>query len=167
MKRKFDYPETIGSCRTFVTKDLEMKYHITTGADTQGMTYHNWDAFYNKPDFPCYVGEYTYEKGESFKGAKFFNIEDSGVWTQRKIVKACGGNEQLAEKVFNYVDWMDISTAINDFVNEGEIMECQCGYLIDRYADWDIGNVPPDMTEDELPTVFICPKCGKEVRFGG
>ncbi len=79
----------------------------------QGWIYKDWEAFQNRPEAPCYVPE----------------LNDA-VYTRNDFVAMCNGQEEIAEELFDGVDWQNPSTLMNDWENAGEIDTCRkCGKL--------------------------------------
>lgn len=97
----------------------------------QGWVYKDWEAFRNHPDAPCYVPEL-----------------DDVFYTRNDFMAMCNGQEEIAEELFDAVDWQNPSTLMNDWENAGEIATCRkCGKLFMAYH------------------IKKCPHCGSDVGF--
>lgn len=83
----------------------------------QGWVYKDWEAFQSHPDLPCYVPEL-----------------DDVVYTGNDFRAVCNGQEEIAEELFEEVDWQNPSTLMNDWEKAGEIDTCKkCGKLFMSY----------------------------------
>lgn len=106
--------ERVGSCR--VDEDgniveLEREFF------SHGYIFKDWDAFYHKPDAPCYVPEL-----------------DDTVYTGADFRKLCGSQEEIAEELFYEVDWQSPSTLLDEWERDGEIATCgKCGKMFMSY----------------------------------
>lgn len=77
---------------------------IDRGATAQGYVYKNPNAFYGKTNEVCYIAELD---DEPFTYADFLGIAD--------------GNEELATRIFENVDWQSPHTEVNEIeMNEDE-----------------------------------------------
>nr|DAO43609.1 MAG TPA: zinc-ribbon containing domain protein [Caudoviricetes sp.] len=98
----------------------------------QGMIFKDEDAFYNRPDDACYIPE----------------LSDT-VYTRNSILQECNNQTDLAEEVFEAVDWQHVSSLLEDWMRNGELDTCKkCGKLFNSY---DAKN---------------CPYCGAEYKGG-
>lgn len=107
-----DLPEDVGVCEVDGTGRLIRLKREYYG---QGLVFKSWDAFYNKPDAPCYVSELS-----------------DFVWTAESILKLCNGQENFAQVIFQLVDWQSPETVLEELLHDGEWVRCsKCGNLID------------------------------------
>lgn len=95
----------------------------------QGWIFKDEDAFKNNPDAPCYVPE----------------LSDT-VYTRNSFLEMCNGQPEIAEQVFDAVDWQHPETYLDEqwIGDEPELEECSCGKWFWCYE------------------VKKCPYCGKE-----
>lgn len=100
----------------------------------QGWIFKDKDAFENNPDAPCYVPE----------------LSDM-VYTRNDFLGMCNGQEEIAERVFESIDWQHPETYLDELWmgDEPELAECSCGKWF-----WCYG-------------VKKCPYCGKEREENG
>ena len=95
----------------------------------QGRIYKDWAAFREHPEAPCYVPEL-----------------DDVAYTGNDFLAMCNGQEEIAEELFDGVDWQNPSTLMTDWERDGEIDTCRkCGKLFLSYD------------------VRKCPHCGEDV----
>lgn len=94
----------------------------------QGWIFKDPYAFYYEPEKPCYVPELS-EK----------------IYTREDFLKLCKGQEKIAEKVFEAVDWQQPETYLDEQFQEGEMEVCRC-----------CGNIFISYDVDR------CPYCGAE-----
>lgn len=113
--------ENIGTCFAH-----DGKYEIEKSCSGQGVIFKSWDAYENG-NAPCYVPE----------------LSDK-VYTRKDFLELCNGQPEIADEVFNAVDWQHPETYLDEaFVNK-ELAECpDCSLLY-----WTDGTK-------------ICPYCGK------
>ena len=93
--------ERIGICK--VDKDgniIELQREFFG----QGWVFKDWEAFRNHPDAPCYVPELT-----------------DAVYTRNDLMALCNGQEELAEELFDQLDWQSPSTLMDEWERTGEI----------------------------------------------
>ena len=135
MKR--EYPKTIGS---IITNEEGYILNVEKGPTFQGACFKDWDAFYNHLNRPCYVAEYD-EVGDK-------------AWTRQAFLDLAEGSEEVAEYLFENVDWQSPSSLFLEDVKSEIIIRCdRCNSL---YV--------PD--EKEMPGTNLfqftpCPVCGK------
>lgn len=100
----------------------------------QGLIFKDEDAFKNSPNEPCYVPE----------------LSDT-VYTRNDFLRMCNGQEEIAEQVFDAVDWQHPETYLDEQWkgNEPELAECSCGKWFWCYD------------------IKKCPYCGKEREENG
>lgn len=122
-----DYPEggRIGECiLNYEGTLLELKKQYFR----QGFVFKDYYAFHNEPKRPCYVPEL-----------------DEVIYTRDDFLKICGEQEEIAEIVFNAVDWQHPETYLDEQYRNGEFDVCnKCGKIFESYD-----------TEK-------CPHCGAE-----
>ena len=90
---------------------------IIRGLSAQGEVYKNSKAFYEKSNEVCYLSElndykYTYED--------FLNI--------------AYGSEEVAEFLFDIVDWQSPETLVEDCLSNDEVYHCSCGKMYVSYG---------------------------------
>lgn len=81
----------------------------------QGCIFKDWGAFHNRPDMPCYVPE----------------LFDT-VYTRDDFMDLCNYQENIAEQLFDEVDWQSPSALLDEWERNGEIgicRECRKLYL--------------------------------------
>lgn len=113
-------PPDIGSCTVVDSNvlSIDKEWYM------QGYVFKSWKSFYDKanPDQPCYSPE--------------LNIPDEGpeIWTRAKILELCGGNEAIAERVFENLEWQSPSTELDELERDGEVDTCStCGKMFLSY----------------------------------
>lgn len=95
----------------------------------QGWVFKDWEAFRDSMDAPCYVPEL-----------------DDTVYTKWDFLELCSGQEEVAEELFDQLDWQSPSTLFNEWEDMGTVETCEgCGKL---FLDFGIER---------------CPYCGKEI----
>lgn len=98
----------------------------------QGYIFKDEEAYRNRKNEPCYVPE----------------LSDT-VYTGNDILSMCRGQKEFADEVFDELDWQHPSSLIEDWIVNGEWVECQkCG----KYVNYGCG-------ENDI----VCPFCGKTV----
>lgn len=70
----------------------------------QGYVFKDWDAFYNRPDDPCYVAEYS-----------------DTIYTRNDFLEMTDGHVDLAEQIFEFVDWQSPWTVFDEWKLEQEL----------------------------------------------
>ena len=99
----------------------------------QGWIFKDWEAFQNHPDAPCYVPE----------------LSDT-VYTAEDFLCICNGQRELADQLFNGVDWQHPDSLMEEWMRNNEWVKCpNCGRLVNN----------GDGSNDRN-----CPACG--VRIG-
>lgn len=94
----------------------------------QGWIFKDWEAFWNREDAPCYVPE----------------LHDTA-YTKKDIVILCGGQEEIAEKLFYEADWQSPSALLDEWTDMGVSAVCgKCGGL---FLTSDTGKCPHCGTE--------------------
>lgn len=94
----------------------------------QGHIFKDEDAFYHRPDDPCYIPE----------------LSDT-VYTRNSILQECNQQDDLAEEVFEALDWQHVSSLLEDWQRNGELDTCkECGKMFNCYG------------------VTKCPYCGAD-----
>lgn len=127
-----DYPEggKIGECIVnYEGTLLELKRQYFR----QGWVFKDYHAFHNEPSRPCYVPEL-----------------DEVIYTKEDFLNMCNGQEEIAERVFEAVDWQHPETYLDEqwMGDKPELAECSCGKWF-----WCYG-------------VKKCPYCGAEYKGG-
>ena len=98
----------------------------------QGHIFKDEDAFYHRPDDPCYIPE----------------LSDT-VYTRNSILQECNQQDDLAEEVFEALDWQHVSSLLEDWQRNGELDTCkECGKMFNCYG------------------VTKCPYCGADYEGG-
>lgn len=100
----------------------------------QGVIFKSDEAFYDTehPDRVCYIPELSDAK-----------------YTRNSILKLCKGQTDIAEEVYEAVDWQHPESLIEDWYRNGELDDCKnCGKMFDCYG------------------VTKCPYCGAEYEGG-
>ena len=69
----------------------------------QGWVFKDWEAFQNRPDAPCYVPELH-----------------NAVYTRNDLIALCNGQEEMAEELFDQLDWQSPSTLMDEWERTGE-----------------------------------------------
>ena len=83
----------------------------------QGHIFKDEDAFYHRPDDPCYIPE----------------LSDT-VYTRNSILQECNQQDDLAEEVFEALDWQHVSSLLEDWQRNGELkaeLFCDTNYGYD------------------------------------
>ncbi len=74
----------------------------------QGWVFKDWGAFRDSMDAPCYVPEL-----------------DDTAYTKRDFLELCNGQENIAEELFNQLDWQSPSTLFNEWEDIGAVDFCE------------------------------------------
>lgn len=97
----------------------------------QGWIFKDEDAFQNRPDDVCYIPELSDEK-----------------YTRNDILKILAGDEELAETMFEELDWQNPESLLEDWKANSEIAWCpHCAGYVQTY-------------DEEIEK---CPVCGTEL----
>lgn len=81
----------------------------------QGNIFKSWDAYYNRPEDPCYVPELS-----------------CSVYSAKDFLDMCDGQKDFADELFEGVDWQHPETLMEDWIREGEWTICEnCDRIID------------------------------------
>lgn len=111
---------------------------IDRGWYSQGFIYKNDRAFYEgaaegAPQEVCYIPEL-----------------DDATYTYIDFLEMCDGQTNIAEELYEAVDWQHPETLLDEWFDEGEVDHCPaCGKLFDSY--W----------------AEACPYCGAAYRGKG
>ena len=92
--------ERIGVCE--VDQDGNI-IELQRGFFRQGWVFKDWEAFRNHLDAPCYVPE----------------LHDV-VYTRNDLIALCNGQEEIAEELFDQLDWQSPSTLMDEWERTGE-----------------------------------------------
>jgi len=77
----------------------------------QGWIFKDEDAFTNRPDDICYIPELSDTK-----------------YSGKDILQECGGSKEVAEEIFNELDWQHVESLLEERKAAGEIDDCkECG----------------------------------------
>lgn len=76
----------------------------------QGYVYKNPNAYFNEPEAVCYVPE----------------LSDS-LYTRQDFLDMCNGQEDVADHVFNAVDWQHPESYLEELRVGEDLAECKCG----------------------------------------
>lgn len=96
----------------------------------QGVIFKSDEAFYDyvHPDRVCYIPELSDTK-----------------YTRNIILQECNGQVDLAEEVYEALDWQHVSSLLEEWIAGGELDTCQkCGNMFNCYR------------------AVKCPYCGAE-----
>lgn len=116
--------EVIGECKV---KDGKIT-HLDRGWLGQGWGFKDPNAYKTDKTAPCYVQELS---------------ENDEFYTGNDILDLCNNQQEIADKVFDMLDWQAPSSLIDEWFNDGELAECEsCGKWYFAYE------------ED------VCPHCG-------
>lgn len=97
----------------------------------QGWIFKDEDAFQDRPDDVCYIPELSDEK-----------------YTRNDILKILAGDEELAETMFEELDWQHPESLLEDWKANGEIAWCpHCVGYVQTYGE----------------EIEMCPVCGTEL----
>lgn len=117
---------TIGT----LTYDEEGNLEIDRELWGQGEIYRSEEAYFLKPDEICYIPELS-----------------NTVYKKQDFLDMCNGNVQIANMLFEQVDWQHPETLLSEWRENGEVEDCPiCGYTFLSYEKGE------------------CPKC-KSIRF--
>ena len=106
--------------------ELEKEYY------RQGWIFKDEYAFHHEPKKPCYVPE----------------EEEEGFYTREDFLVLCNGQEDIAEMIFDEVDWQHPETYFDEQFQCGELDLCgSCGKIFMSYG------------------VDHCPYCGSEMQM--
>ena len=107
---------------------------IERGGTEQGWVFKDENAFVNRTDKVCYIPE----------------LHDTG-YTRQNFLDMCGGREDFAAELFDFVDWQSPETLLQEWLANGEWDECEkCDWLYSLH-----------------PTPAACEKCGAEFKTEG
>lgn len=87
----------------------------------QGMIFKSDEAFYDTEhlDRVCYIPELS-----------------DATYTREKFLELCNGQTDLAEELYEAVDWQHPETLLEDWERNGELDTCnECGKLFDCYGE--------------------------------
>lgn len=122
-----DTMKTIGKCKVDEDGNVVELYREYF---RQGYVFKDFDAYHNRPTEPCYVPEL-----------------DDTVYTAEDFLEECGGQKEIADELFESVDWQSPCTLLNEWEQTGEVDTCtKCGKMFMCYGK----------TE--------CPHCGEEYK---
>lgn len=117
--------ERIGVCKVDAEGnlvELEKEYF------SQGWVFKDWGAFRDEMDAPCYVAEL-----------------DDTVYTRRDFLELCNGQEEIADELFEELDWQSPCTLFNEWEDMGTVETCGgCGKLFLTFG------------------IEKCPYCGRD-----
>lgn len=114
-------------------EEKDGEYSISREYYRQGMIFKDEDAYRNRKDEPCYVPE----------------LSDS-VYTGNDILNICNGQQELADELFEELDWQHPETIMDEWEREEEWLFFEKHGRFPGCGDIDDDNV--------------CPNCGKEVK---
>lgn len=86
----------------------------------QGMIFKSDEAFYDTehPDRVCYIPELSDTK-----------------YTRNGILQECNGQTDLAEEVYEALDWQHVSSLLDEWRTGGELDYCrECGKMFNCYG---------------------------------
>lgn len=75
------------------------------------------DAFVNRPDDVCYIGEYDMEDLRD----EDCDIENSGIWTRNDFIAACDGDEIKATELFGLCKWASPWTELDQWDEDDDV----------------------------------------------
>lgn len=105
---------TIGEC---VLSDDGTVSKLTRAFYRQGSVFKSFENYLNHPDKPCYVPEFT-----------------DNVYTANDFLEYCDGQQDLADELFEGVDWQCLESQAEDWVCNEEWVVCpNCNRFI-NYA---------------------------------
>lgn len=87
----------------------------------QGMIFKSDEAFYDTehPDRVCYIPELSDTK-----------------YTRNSILQECNEQTDLAEEVYEALDWQHVSSLLEDWIRNGELDTCkECGKMFNCYGE--------------------------------
>ena len=87
----------------------------------QGMIFKNDEAFYDEehPDRVCYIPELSDSK-----------------YTRNSFLTICNNQPELAEELYQSVDWQHPETLMDEWERDGEVDTCEaCGKLFNCYDE--------------------------------
>lgn len=94
----------------------------------QGWIFKDEEAFRDRPKEPCYVPELT-----------------NTVYTGEDILVVCRGQRELAEEIFDALDWQHPESLLEDWILNGELEICEeCGRIFDCYEGRECPCKQPD-----------------------
>lgn len=97
----------IGSCIPCVADGGETEYRINREWFRQGYVFKSWTNYLNDPDAPCYAPE----------------TSDS-VYTAKDFLDMCDGQQELADELFESVDWQHPESQMEDWMVADEWRVC-------------------------------------------
>lgn len=101
----------------YVIGEILENGEIVRGATHQGMVYKNSKAFYEKSDEVCYIPELRDYR---------YNYQD--------FLDIAHGSEEVAQSLFNIVDWQSPENQINDWLDSDEVHLCtKCKKMFESY----------------------------------
>ena len=97
----------------------------------EGVIYKDENAF-KTGNGVCYINEYGFENTDENTTSLFefrakevaaSEVEENSYvttqgYTREDLVNLCGGNEELAEELFDHLDWMAPETLLNEWEDE-------------------------------------------------
>ncbi len=104
-EKKRDYV-IIGDCEVNEKGEI---IRLDRGWYRQGWVYKNEEAYYTDKSAVCYVPE----------------LEDA-IYTGQDILDMCNGQPEIADRVFEAIDWEHPSSYLDD-QDSDELCQCECG----------------------------------------
>lgn len=106
------------------------KKYYTGGATYQGYVFKDRWIYEHQPDEICYIAEYALEDymsqiigREGLRTEAILQYERPEGYTHNDLLRLCNGRENVAEAVFNAVNWQSPETYYMEMLNDEE--SCQ------------------------------------------
>ncbi len=89
----------------------------------QGWIFRDEEAYKNNPSAPCYVPELF-----------------DAAYTAEDFLNECEGSKEIADELFDSVDWQSPSTLLSEWIDAGEV--AFCSYCHKLYWSFGIAECP-------------------------
>ena len=110
------------------------KYDIQRGPTDQGYVYKDEENYLKHKNKPCYIPELH-----------------ATPYTRQDFLDICNNQKEIADILFDMVDWQSPETLFDELCNHNEIIQCNhCKKLI-LYGNW-------------LENIKKCPYCKKDIK---
>lgn len=101
-------------------------------------------SYFIADDHICYIPDIELNNIPVDDVLKYEDIDDalSMCYTGNDFVEECGGDKEMAERLFNYVDWQHPSSAIDEIQDDDDVpIIIRLGYnradfILGRTIDW-------------------------------
>lgn len=128
-------------CRSYGSLDKAADIVYPGGTD-QGFVYKDARAFQEKSGEICYIPEHGFDSATPVDGG--YRLSECDGYTYGQFLAACGGNERVAEVVFQNVDWQGPAAYYGE-MDEEELAELLAQERGDGGTLYSLGSEQRDM----------------------